>query len=71
MGSENGNFDDLQYCRSSKRWVGGPKKSQKHDDVILTCPLSLIFILTLNLVGIVFLCQFIITLKPQNKNVFG
>ena len=19
-------FDDLQYCESSKRWVGGPKK---------------------------------------------
>ena len=19
-------FDDLQYCKSSKRWVGGPKK---------------------------------------------
>ena len=19
-------FDDLQYCTSSKRWVGGPKK---------------------------------------------
>ena len=19
-------FDDLQYCNSSKRWVGGPKK---------------------------------------------
>ena len=26
-------FDDLQYCKSSE--VGGPKKSQKHDDVIL------------------------------------
>ncbi len=21
-------FDDLQYCRSSKRWVGGPKKAK-------------------------------------------
>ena len=21
-------FDDLQYCTSSKRWVGGPKKSK-------------------------------------------
>ena len=19
-------FDDLQYCKSSKKWVGGPKK---------------------------------------------
>jgi hypothetical protein len=19
-------FDDLQYCKSSKRWMGGPKK---------------------------------------------
>jgi hypothetical protein len=19
-------FDDLQYCKSTKRWVGGPKK---------------------------------------------
>ena len=28
-------FDDLQYFKSSKRWLGGPKKSQKHDDVIL------------------------------------
>ena len=27
-------LDDLQYCKSSKSWVGGPK-SQKHDDVIL------------------------------------
>ena len=21
-------FDDLQYCKSSKRWVGGPKKAK-------------------------------------------
>ena len=21
-------FDDLQYCKSSKRWVGGPKKTK-------------------------------------------
>ena len=28
-------FDDLQYCKSSKRWVGGPKKVKKRDDVIL------------------------------------
>ena len=27
-------FDDLKYCKSSKRWVGGPK-SQNHDDIIL------------------------------------
>ena len=27
--------DDLQYCKSSKRWVGGSKKVKKHDDVIL------------------------------------
>ena len=40
MGSENGNFDDLQYCRLSKRWVGGPKKSQKCYDVILKWSLT-------------------------------
>ena len=28
-------FDDLQYCKSSKRRVGGPKKVKKNDDVIL------------------------------------
>ena len=22
-------FDDLQYCKSSKRWVDGPKKVKK------------------------------------------
>ena len=22
-------YDDLQYCKSSKRWVGGPKKVKK------------------------------------------
>ena len=30
-------FDDLQYCKSSKRWVG--LKKSKHDDVILEWPL--------------------------------
>ena len=38
MGSENGNsYDtgDLQCCKSSKSWVGGPKKVKKHDDIIL------------------------------------
>ena len=34
-------FDDLQYCKSSKRGVGGPKKRQKHDDVILEWSLSI------------------------------
>ena len=33
-------FDDLQYCKSSKRGVGGPKKRQKHDDIILEWSLS-------------------------------
>ena len=33
-------FDDLQYCKSSTKWVGGPKKSQKHDDVILEWSLT-------------------------------
>ena len=33
-------LDDLQYCKSSKSWVGGPKKSQKHDDVILEWSLT-------------------------------
>ena len=28
-------FDDLQYCKSSKRWVG-----QSHDDVILEWSLT-------------------------------
>ena len=28
-------FDDLEYCKSSKRRVGGPKKVKKNDDVIL------------------------------------
>ena len=25
-GQKTAIFDDLQYCKSSKRWVGGPKK---------------------------------------------
>ena len=25
-GQKMTNFDDLQHCKSSKRWVGGPKK---------------------------------------------
>ena len=33
-------FDDLQYCKSSKRQVGGSKKSEKHDDVILEWSLN-------------------------------
>ena len=33
-------LDDLQYCESSKSWVGGPKKVKKHDDVILEWSLS-------------------------------
>ena len=28
-------FDDLQYCKSSKRWVGLKKSKKKRDDVIL------------------------------------
>jgi hypothetical protein len=32
-GQKMATFDDLQYRKSSKRWVG--LKSQKHDDVIL------------------------------------
>ena len=26
LGQKLAIFDDLQYCKSSKRWVGGPKK---------------------------------------------
>ena len=25
-GQKMANLDDLQYCKSSKSWVGGPKK---------------------------------------------
>jgi hypothetical protein len=33
-------FNVLQYCKSSKKWKGGPKKGQKHDDVILEWSLT-------------------------------
>ena len=33
-------FDDLQYYKLSKSWVGGPKKEKKYDDVILEWSLS-------------------------------
>jgi hypothetical protein len=33
-------LDDLQYCKSSKSWVCGPKKVKKHDDVILEWSLT-------------------------------
>ena len=39
-------FDNLQYCKSSKRWVGGSKKSKKHDDVILEWSLKQTLILS-------------------------
>ena len=33
-------FDDLQYCRSSKRWVGGPKKAKTVMTYYLNAPLQ-------------------------------
>ena len=43
LGQKMAIFDDLQDCKSSKRWVG-LKKEKKHDDVILECPLSTVCI---------------------------
>ena len=33
-------FDDLQNCKLSKRWEGGPKKVKIRDNVILEWSLS-------------------------------
>ena len=32
-------FDDLQYCKSSKKWVGGPKKVKNMMTKYLNGPL--------------------------------
>ena len=36
-------IDDLQYCKSSKNWVGGPKKVNNNDDVILEWSLRYLY----------------------------